>query len=231
MKKFFILFPFLIALIFIGAQCQKINTSPENVPLDPVRIYEVVLKENGTNSAKTDIYLQDEQGQEIYFLTLENVERGRARSTAYHNGNVYFIIRKDQSQGDQFDPERTDELWQYDLNKTGKKLYAKFGLGFVMNPEGTYILASAGSYDPMVILDTEGNILHTYQLQKLVDHENLSGTYINLDGWNTTIRMFEATIQDAINIDPITVRSTYWKVYFSPRTGSFAKQELPFPSS
>ena len=90
--------------------------------------YSVVVKENPADKTKTDIFLKDPKtGQETFYITLSDIYRNHYHNAEYHNGNLYIIHRTGGDTGYQTNPNWTDELWRYNQQKQGQKLYSVRG--------------------------------------------------------------------------------------------------------
>lgn len=192
--------------------------------INPNRGYEVVLEKNSQDPESTDVYLKDVEWNKIFFLTLKNVYREHYHNTEYQNGNLYIIIRKDETRGDILD---TDELWRYNLKKEGAKLYSKFGLDFRVTDDENYILVViAYSHDPIVILDPYGTTLYSFTLQEIAEIDDLSGTYAEIKQWNPETKKFEITVKSTIDIDALGIQREYkeWFVEIDPQTGELKKR-------
>jgi uncharacterized protein YxeA len=114
--------------------------------------YSVVVKENPTEKTKTDIYLKNlKSGQETFFITLSDIYRNHYHNAEYHNGNLYIIHRTGGDTGYQTNPNWTDELWRYNQQKQGQKLYSVKGLDFRV-PDDEKMIA--------IITDKEFNLLN-----------------------------------------------------------------------
>lgn len=129
----------------------KPNVLPTSFP-QVSKVFDVVLKENPTDKLKTDIYLQNKKtGEQSLFITLAGVNRNTYHNTEYHNGNLY-ITRKtggntnnpswyDNDDSNWYDnnPNWTDELWKYNQQKQGLKIYSNRGLDFRVSADENFI--------------------------------------------------------------------------------------------
>ncbi|CAN5227528.1 hypothetical protein BH09PAT2_BH09PAT2_03680 [soil metagenome] len=118
---------------------------------------EVVAKKNAHDSTKKDIYLKDPStGKQEIYMTLKNI-KDIYNFGEYHNGNLYIVKRvgNDKYPSDAW----TDELWKYDSQKQGKKLYALKGLDFRVSSDERYIAIVTN--DELGIFDSNGRWLKT----------------------------------------------------------------------
>lgn len=141
--------------------------------------YEVVLKENPQDNNKTDVYIKNlDDGTENFFITLTDVYSQHYHNSEYHNGNLYIIRRI----GYDGYPDETwsDELWRYDIQKVGKKLYSGKGIDFRVAPNEKYI---AVCDDKLSIINQNGNVLQTYTVAKL-GFDNSQDLRIGLLKWS-----------------------------------------------
>jgi hypothetical protein len=95
---------------------------------------EVILRPNPQNNLRTDVFLRTvATGEEIFFITLDDVIREYYHAAEYHNGSLYIIRRMGNTGAD--NPDWSDELWRYDSRGQGTKLYSKQGLDFRVAPD------------------------------------------------------------------------------------------------
>lgn len=136
--------------------------------------YSVVTKENPTDKTKTDVYLKDPNtAQETLYITLSDV-RGSYHDVEYHNGNVYILRRiGDPSIGAHFEgstyvsnPNWTDELWRYDQQKQGQKLYSVKGLDYRVSDDEKMINIVAN--EEFNLLDNSGSKIKTFQKSEVL---------------------------------------------------------------
>lgn len=151
--------------------------------------YSVVVKENPNDKTKTDVYLKNPKtAQENFYITLSDIYRGHYHNAEYHNGNLYIIHRIGGDSGYQTNPNWTDELWRYDQQKKGVKLFSNRGLDFRVSEDEKFI-AVIGSGD------------------NNVTGENL--TFIKTDG--TVLKIFSPNQLGLENIRPIKwATSNFW---------------------
>mgnify|MGYP001570347197 CR=1 FL=1 len=155
----------MIAIVGVGVYFfsnQKFNQSSPQEQSKEVSIVEVIVKENPDDKNKSDVYLKDKNGKETFLITLDEVYRNHIHSSEYHNGNLYIIQRTGGEEGYQNIPDWTDQLWKYDSNKQGKKLYSLRGLDFRVSDDEKLIAIIGYETDELemlVLTDTNGNAL------------------------------------------------------------------------
>jgi len=112
---------------------EKIQNKIETIKVIPSESQNIVVveKENILDKSKTDIYLKNpKDNSEEFFVTISEAYRQHYHNTEYHNGNIYVIKRTGGDEGYLTNPHWTDELWKYDKQKKGVKLYSVQGLDF-----------------------------------------------------------------------------------------------------
>jgi hypothetical protein len=126
--------------------------------------YEVVVKTSADSPCntdinldhcKSDIYLKDlATGKETFVITLDDVEHD-TRVPPYRLGYLYLIKRT----GNDTYPSNdwTDELWVYDTNHKGVKVYDSKGLYFDVNQDGSLIAVLTGNSTSSVSLLSKDN--------------------------------------------------------------------------
>jgi hypothetical protein len=160
------------------------DNSSDQVPESITQIsgdkYEVILKENPQDSNKTDVYLKNlDSNAEAFFMTITDVYSKHYHSSEYYNGNLYIIRRI----GYDGYPDETwsDELWRYNSQKTGTKLYSSKGIDFRVAPTEKYI---AVRDEKLSIIDQNGDILQTYTLPSL-GFDSSRDLAIGLSKWSS----------------------------------------------
>lgn len=120
--------------------------------------YSVVVKENPTDKTKTDIYLKDPKtGQETFYLTLSDIYRNHYHNAEYHNGNLYIIHRTGGDTGYETNLNWTDELWRYNQQKKGQRLYSVRGIDFRVSEDEKLIAIITN--EEFILLDNNGGKL------------------------------------------------------------------------
>lgn len=120
-------------------------------------------------------------------LNLEDVYTNYYHFTESHNGNVYLIRRIELAAGEEWtDDNWTDELWRYDKNNKGEKLYAcqRKGLDFRVSSNEKYI--SITDNDELCIIDAEGNKIKSYTIEELSNgkYKNEDELQVDMQGWS-----------------------------------------------
>lgn len=145
-------------------------TTPElttSKPAEQSINYSVVVKENPTDKTKTDVYLKDPKtNQETFYITLSDIYRNHYHNAEYHNGNLYIIHRTGGDTGYQTNPNWTDELWRYNQQKQGQKLYSVRGLDFRVSDDEKMIAIVTN--EEFNLLNNSGNKIKTFQSNEVV---------------------------------------------------------------
>lgn len=140
------------------------DQAPETIQTSDDK-YEVVFKENSQDSRKTDVYLKSlENDTETFFMTITDVYSQHYHNSEYHNGNLY-IVRRIEYDGY---PDETwsDELWRYNPQKEGTKLFSGKGMDFRVNEKESLIVVT--SNDMFNILDNGGGVLKSFRVDEMI---------------------------------------------------------------
>ena len=144
------------------------NQKVEPTLQPPDSNYRVVLKENPQNNSKTDVYLKNpDNNKEELFITLTDVYSQHYHNSEYHFGNLY-IIRRIGYDGSA-DENWSDELWKYNSQKKGAKMYSGKGIDFRVAPDEKYI---AIQDEKLTMIDQSGKVVHAYPLDNLSLDDN-----------------------------------------------------------
>lgn len=145
--------------------------------------FKVTVKENPENKRKSDIYLKDiNTDEEIFFMTLDDVYRNHYHQAEYHNGNVYILIRPGGEYYYQKDPNWTTELWRYDEQKKGEKLFSNKGIDFRVSDDEQVIAINA--HDKFHLMNKNGQILRTFDMIELEASEGLpKNGFLGFEEW------------------------------------------------
>jgi len=172
---------FLVALfVFIWP-----DKPAKPLPQIPDNNYEVVLKENLQNSNATDVYLKNlDNDQEELFITLADVYSQHYHNSEYHHGNLYIIRRTGDVNS--ADGNWSDELWKYNSQKKGTKMYSSKGIDFRVAPDEKYIAVSDKKLN---MIDQDGKVRRTYTLNDLSLDDN-QDLQTGLLKWSDDSRQF-----------------------------------------
>lgn len=176
----FVLLGILVMAVVFGGiyflRTSKSTPAPQQ-QMEIAAAYEVVIKENPADQKKSDIYLKDKNGQETFFITLDDVFRKHIHNSEYHNDNLYIIRRTSDEEElkkvtwtDELEPNWTDQLWKYDSNKHETLLYSSRGLDFRVSNDDKLIavVGSDQNLNPiLVFLDTNGEELVQFTTEDL----------------------------------------------------------------
>jgi|GEM_PF-1643279 len=129
--------------------------------------YSVVVKENSKDKTKTDVFLKDPKtDQETFYITLSDIHRNHYHNAEYHNGNLYIIHRTGGDSGYETNPNWKDELWRYNQQKQGQKLYSVRGLDFRVSDDEQIIAIVTN--EELNLLNNSGNKIKTFQSSEVV---------------------------------------------------------------
>ena len=228
--------------IFSKPQASTIQQNAKNTqPAAQANInYSVVLKENTSDKTKTDVYLKNSKtGQENFYATISDVYSDNYHPAEYHNGNLYIIIRTGGNLGYENNPNWTDELWKYNAQKQGIKLFSNQGLDFRVSDDEKFIviIGNVGSTanQDLTFTNDSGNVLKAFSISQLgleggVSPIKWSGSYfwgsnyaeagaiqniVKIDAINFQIENFDVSNLNIINGSEFDLNSTKEKIVFS----------------
>lgn len=139
--------------------------SPRITQTDEVQTsYKTITRANAEDENKTDVYIKKlDSEEETFLITLTDVYRQHSHNSEYHNGNLY-IIRRIGYDGYP-DKDWSDELWKYDSNQNGQKLYSSQGISFRVAANEKMI--GIRSTEMILFIDTTGKILKVFTSREL----------------------------------------------------------------
>ncbi|HBO60109.1 TPA: hypothetical protein DD449_00275 [Candidatus Berkelbacteria bacterium] len=154
----------LVVLLVAGFYIYKNKTAVEN---EQTINYSVVVKESPNDKTKTDVYLKDSKNnQETLYITLSDIYRNHYHNAEYHNGNLYIIHRTGGDLGYQTNPNWTDELWRYNQQEQGQKLYSVRGLDFRVSDDEKMIAIITN--EEFNLLNNNGSKIKTFQSNEVI---------------------------------------------------------------
>lgn len=130
-------------------------------------------------------------------LNLEDVYTAHYHFKESHNGNIYLIRRMEPAAGEEWtDDNWADELWKYDENNEGKKLYSCQGLDFRVSPNEKYI--SILDHNELCIIDANGNKVKKYTIEELSngEYKNEDELQVDVQGWSDDSQNFWGGVND-----------------------------------
>ena len=160
----------------------------ESAPVPAPESVRVVLLPNAQDEQKTDVLLRNAQtGTESLFLTMEQVYREHYHAAEFNN--QYLFIIKRIGDVNSVDGDWTDELWRYDRQGSGEKLFAGKGLDFRAAPDGQMIaLQYAAGFDlMMVFLKPPSEVVKEFDLSQLDEN---GAYYPSPETWNAQSSQF-----------------------------------------
>jgi len=147
-----------------------INQTTPVTKVDTIN-YDVETKKNSNDSTKTDIYLKNiKTNIETLFMTLDNVFIDHYHNSEYHNGSLYVIKRTGSVNTNS---NWTDELWRYNSEKQGQKLFSVKGLDFRVSDDENFIAISGDNGDGsnthynLTFIKNDGSVLRVFNLNQL----------------------------------------------------------------
>lgn len=143
-------------ILFVVLNIQNKKSSVKDLP-QTSELAEIKFQPNTSRDNLVDVFLRLKSGEERYFMSLENVYIDHLHPAEYHNGNLY-VIRRVNFQG-YFDPEDdwADELWKYNSQKEGSRLYTERGIDFRVSPDERFIAVSSADRTQIIILEDNQN--------------------------------------------------------------------------
>lgn len=143
---------------------------------------------SATITKSGDIFLKDSAtGKTSKFITLKDAYSGHYHEAEYHSRCLY-IIRRIGWRGYQAENSNwRDELWRYDKNGHGRKLWSRRGLDFRVSPDGKTIAilsstTSNGRTSDLHLLDFNGKLRKKFGPAGLVkgdfDFERWDGRHL-----------------------------------------------------
>jgi len=136
---------------------------------------EIRMVANPQDSSKTDVCVENlATGEEVLRVTLSDIHISHYHNSEYHNGNLY-IIRRIGYVPEQWDSEEwTDELWGYNADGEGMKLYSAQGLDFRVAPDERHIALRISdlkcTWDKLIFLDSSGNSVREFAADQFIGH-------------------------------------------------------------
>src|SRR3989344_8725381 len=216
---------------------ENLTTTPEPTTSNPAEQsvnYSVVVKENSSDKTKTDIFLKDPKtGQETFYITLSDINRNHYHNAEYHNGNLYIIHRTGGDSGYQTNPNWTDELWRYNQQKQGQKLYSVRGLDFRVSDDEKMIAIVTN--EEFNLLNNSGGKIKTFQSSEVVANPQNSPMFGFL-AWGTNSiwldNTFGPSLAGLVKIDTQTYSITKYDLSGLPAGPEFVinvyKEKIAF---
>ena len=136
---------------------------------------EIRMVANPRNSSKTDVYVENlVTGEEQLSMTVSDAEIAHYEHCEYHNGNLYITRQIGYTSENRESGEWTDELWRYDADGKGTKLFSAYGLNFIVAPDERYIALLISDMDctwqRLIFLNFVGNPVQVFAIDQLIGH-------------------------------------------------------------
>jgi hypothetical protein len=152
-----------------------------NLPTQVEIDYQTVTKVNPQDDTKTDIYIKiSGTDKEIFLMTLTDVYREHFHNSEFKNDTLYIIRRVGDSEYPSDD--WTDELWKYDSNENGKKLFSSKGLTFLVSPNQASITVVFN--DELFFIDSQGNHLKQFSSTDFAANPSERGVGLGILEWS-----------------------------------------------
>jgi hypothetical protein len=165
----------------------------ENVPQPMLESFEVVLLPNAQDEQMTDVLLRNAQtGAKTPLFTLDQVYREHYHAAEFNN--QYLFIIKRIGDVNSADGNWTDELWRYEQQDSGEKLFSGKGLDFRVSPDGQMIALqyADGLNLKIVFLKPPSEVVREFDLSQLND---TGAYYPDLETWNAQSDQFWGALQ------------------------------------
>jgi len=130
---------------------------------------------NPRDSSKTDVYVENlVTGEELLSMTVSDVEIAHYEHCEYHNGNLYITRLIGYTPENRESGEWTDELWRYDADGKGTKLFSAYGLNFLVAPDERHIALRISdmncTWQRLIFLNSVGNPVQDFATDQLIGH-------------------------------------------------------------
>jgi len=158
--------------------------------------YEITLTERSDDPGQIDVSVVNLlDDQEVFFITLENVDIDHYHGAEFVNNNLY-IIKTNGSDEEGW----INELWKFSSEEDGLLLYAAEGVDFRVAPDESYIVtieygpADFGD-DQLIFLDKEGSPVQSLLPGNLEGSHDGPSWMLDLGEWSSDGSFFWGTYQ------------------------------------
>jgi hypothetical protein len=192
--------------------------------------FEITMITNPQDSSRTDVHVKNvETGEEKLYITLSDVHY---HNSEYHNENLYIIRRIGYTPEEWDSEEWTDELWKYNADGKGTKLYSSQGLDFRVAPDERYIALCITdlkrTWEKLIFLDSPGNLAQEFTNDQLCGHDKKvhapMPAYLSLLKWSGDGSEFWSNLSAGPSPQTIyRVKVASWQ------TTTYDVSELPVP--
>ena len=137
---------------------------------------EIRMVANPRDSSQTDVCVENRvTGEKALCVTLSDVYLGHYHNCEYHNGNLYIIRRVGYTPEKWYSREWRDELWRYDAEGKGTRIYSAQGFDFRVAPDERYIALRISdlknTWQRLIFLDFRGNVVQRFTADQLTAHD------------------------------------------------------------
>jgi len=158
--------------------------------------YEITLTERSDDPGQIDVSVVNLlDDQEVFFITLENVDIDHYHGAEFVNNNLY-IIKTNGSDEEGW----TNELWKFSVEEDGLLLYAAERVDFRVAPDESYIVtieygpADFGD-DQLIFLDKEGSPVQSLLPGNIEESHDGPSWMLDLGEWSSDGSFFWGTYQ------------------------------------
>lgn len=158
--------------------------------------YEITLTERSDDPGQIDVSVVNLlDDQEVFFITLENVDIDHYHGAEFVNNNLY-IIKTNGSDEEGW----INELWKFSSEEDGLLLYAAEGVDFRVAPDESYIVtieygpADFGD-DQLIFLDKEGSPVQSLLPGNIEESHDGPSWMLDLGEWSSDGSFFWGTYQ------------------------------------
>jgi len=151
----------------------------------------VEVKPVEVKTATFDVFIKNEKsGEETFLMQLDKVYERHYHFAEYHNGNLYIIREFGYDpQTMKYSEDYIRELWKYDKEEEGEKLFSAKGIDFRVDPKEKFIAIESENILRIIDLNTD-EVKVTAPVGTLI-HPDLSGEFaIGLRDWPEDGRSF-----------------------------------------
>jgi len=162
--------------------------------------FEFALTANPQDRWRTDVAVRElASGQEVYRITLDDLYLEHYHGLEFQNGSLYAIRRIGYDGYP--DEDWTDELWRYDAQQQGTRLYSQQGLDFRVAPGERAIAIAAPDKssrvtNTLVFVDPSGKPTQQFAVEQLSGQEPsaLHSASVSPYGWADDGQVFWAQV-------------------------------------
>jgi hypothetical protein len=232
----------LFALRFPQGEIWAASARPTSLPKPQVTRfgeYEITMTALPQQPELTEVVVRHLPDRQVELsLILANVYVSHYHNSEYHHDSLY-LIRRVGYEGYP-DNDWTDELWRYEAEGQGTRLYSNKGLDFRVAPDESYAAIDADS--KLAFVDSQGKIGWEFPIEQLSHHGGEIFEYIDLQKWSTDNAifwgylsiggqpqsLFKVSLESwQLQITDVTNLPMYWEDDLNPDTGQIVYSDHP----